>query len=147
MTIIKMKNIPVIVVVAGGVVLTVGLAFQWRRYSRRNTVKTTASPNPSWKLGNKQPSPYKDAGMVSVDPKDTPVSEIYPLVISGIVPRPVAFVSSLSSEGVGNLAPFSYFGAVAQDPPCVVISVCRSAIRGGNEKDTAKNILDTKYAK
>ena len=58
------------------------------------------------------------------------------------VPRPIAWISSLSKTGVLNVAPFSQFTNVSYDPPMVVFS---SSDRGnGNQKDTVQNILDTK---
>jgi flavin reductase (DIM6/NTAB) family NADH-FMN oxidoreductase RutF len=53
------------------------------------------------------------------------------------VPRPIAWVSSLSDDGVANLAPFSFFMAVCNDPPTVAFS---SGCRAGNKKDTVRNI-------
>ncbi len=49
----------------------------------------------------------------------------YFLMISAYVPRPIALVSSLSAAGVGNVAPYSYSGCVAHDPPTLVVSCCR----------------------
>lgn len=64
----------------------------------------------------------------------------YRFLISAVVPRPIAFVSSLSPEGARNLAPFSYFMGVGPTPPTVAISIIR---RRGALKDTARNILQT----
>ncbi|KAL4262666.1 FMN-binding split barrel [Pleurotus pulmonarius] len=47
---------------------------------------------------------------------------MYKLLTSGIVPRPVAFVSSISEAGVKNLAPFSWFNTVTHNPPIISIS-------------------------
>ena len=49
----------------------------------------------------------------------------YFLMISAYVPRPIALVSSISASGVGNVAPYSYSGCVAHDPPTLVVSCCR----------------------
>jgi hypothetical protein len=49
----------------------------------------------------------------------------YFLMISAYVPRPIALVSSLSAAGVGNVAPYSYSGCIAHDPPTLVVSCCR----------------------
>ena len=58
------------------------------------------------------------------------------------VPRPIAWISTLSKAGVLNVAPFSQFTNVSYDPPMVVFS---SSDRGnGTQKDTVQNILDTK---
>lgn len=58
-----------------------------------------------------------------------------------IVPRPIAFVSSISAEGLVNLAPFSFFNAVSYSPPTIVFSAARHA--GWKEKDTLANIEAT----
>merc|ERR1711939_621314 len=66
----------------------------------------------------------------------------YFLMISAYVPRPIALVSSLSASGVGNVAPYSYSGCVAHDPPTLVVSCCRRP--DGSVKDTCLNALATK---
>ncbi len=64
-------------------------------------------------------------------------------VLTGvIVPRPIAFVSSTSSDGAVNLAPFSFFNAVSSSPPTVVIGISRNA--DWKEKDTLVNIETTR---
>lgn len=98
------------------------------------------SPNPNWKPGDKVATP---AGtMVEIDPAAIPAREVYKILIGGIVPRPIAFVSTLSTSGIGNLAPFSFFNGVSSNPPCVVISVSKK--EDGSEKDTLRNIEETK---
>ena len=67
--------------------------------------------------------------------------ERYFWMISTIVPRPIAWVSTVSPEGAPNLAPFSYFNGVTGDPPVVSISV---GSRKGEPKDTAKNAMATR---
>lgn len=64
----------------------------------------------------------------------------YRLMTAAIVPRPIAWISTLSAEGRPNLAPFSFFGAVSSEPPIVSLSVGR---RRGQKKDTAHNLLAT----
>ena len=63
-------------------------------------------------------------------------------VLTGvIVPRPIALVSSVSTTGVVNLAPFSFFNAIAYDPATIVLGISRSA--GWKDKDTLANIEAT----
>ena len=63
-------------------------------------------------------------------------------VLTGVVvPRPIAFVSSRSAAGLVNLAPYSFFNAVAYDPPTIVFSSSRHA--GDKRKDTLANIEET----
>ena len=63
-------------------------------------------------------------------------------VLTGlVVPRPIALVSSVSREGIVNLAPFSFFNAVSYQPAMLVVSIARSA--GWKDKDTLSNIEAT----
>lgn len=63
-------------------------------------------------------------------------------VLTGVVvPRPIAFVSSVSEEGIVNLAPFSFFNAMAYSPATIVLGISRSA--GWKAKDTLANIEAT----
>jgi flavin reductase (DIM6/NTAB) family NADH-FMN oxidoreductase RutF len=62
---------------------------------------------------------------------------IYKLLIGCVVPRPIAWVSSLSKAAIPDLAPFSFFLAVCNDAPTLAFS---SGRRAGNEKDTVRNI-------
>lgn len=68
--------------------------------------------------------------------------DVYRLLAGSVVPRPIAFVSSISPEGVLNLAPFSFFTVISANPP--VICFC-PMIRGGErpKKDTLVNIEAT----
>lgn len=66
----------------------------------------------------------------------------YKLMAGTIVPRPIAWVSTLSAQGVGNLAPYSFFNMMGASPPLVVLGTMR--LPGGRLKDTAANILATR---
>ncbi len=57
---------------------------------------------------------------------------------SCVLPRPIAFVSTISAESVPNLAPFSFFNAVGANPPAVMFSPCTNA--DGTSKDTLNNL-------
>ena len=75
------------------------------------------------------------------DPNDLEQKSIYKLLTGIVIPRPIGWISSISEEGITNLAPFSYFNAVGDDPPHVMFS----AGRGFNSnKDTLNNVLATK---
>lgn len=65
----------------------------------------------------------------------------YKLLTGCVVPRPIAWVTTVSSEGVVNAAPFSAFTFLANKPPLIGVSIGRKL---GRLKDTAKNIIDTK---
>jgi flavin reductase (DIM6/NTAB) family NADH-FMN oxidoreductase RutF len=79
--------------------------------------------------------------MLSIDPARNSVKENYKLLIGSIIPRPIAFVTSLSKDGIVNGAPFSYFNIVSADPPLISISIQRSK---GIPKDTSRNIKEVK---
>ncbi|MEH7418742.1 flavin reductase family protein [Neobacillus drentensis] len=79
--------------------------------------------------------------MLSIDPATLSERENYKFLIGSIIPRPIAFVTSISKEGVLNGAPFSYFNIVSSNPPMISISIQRSA---GGQKDTARNIKESK---
>lgn len=79
--------------------------------------------------------------MLSIDPMQNSERENYKLLIGSIIPRPIAFVTSMSKEGILNGAPFSYFSIVSANPPMISLSIQR---KEGNQKDTARNILATK---
>jgi flavin reductase (DIM6/NTAB) family NADH-FMN oxidoreductase RutF len=78
-----------------------------------------------------------------VDPGATDTRDVYKLMIGAIVPRPIAFVSTLSADGVPNLAPFSFFTGVSANPPVIAFSpMIRSS--DGRKKDTLNNIEATR---
>jgi len=60
-----------------------------------------------------------------------------------VVPRPIGWISTLSPDGVVNLAPFSFFNALSGDPPCVMY--CPNAVKPGTDekKDSYTNVRDT----
>lgn len=77
---------------------------------------------------------------ISLDPNSLPKSSVYKLGISSIVPRPVAVITSVSSAGILNCAPFSYSGLFSHDPPLVATGICMSS---KGKKDTLVNIEET----
>ncbi len=79
---------------------------------------------------------------VTIDPKGHNYNDIYKLLIGAVVPRPIAFVSSVDAVGVFNLAPFSYFTICSSNPPFAVFSPVH---RGKNQppKDTLRNVQET----
>ena len=79
--------------------------------------------------------------LLSIDPSTNTERGNYKFLIGSIVPRPIAFVTSMSKEGILNGAPFSYFNIVSSNPPMISLAVQRSE---GKHKDTARNILQSK---
>jgi len=80
---------------------------------------------------------------LTVDPQTARHIDIYKLMIGSIVPRPIALVSTVSHDGIRNLAPFSFFTGISSKP--TMICFCpgpRPA--GGSRKDTLENISRTK---
>lgn len=77
---------------------------------------------------------------VTVDPAGLERRQIYRFMVGSIVPRPIAWVSTISHEGRTNLAPFSFFTAVSHAPPMMSISVGE---KSDAQKHTARNILET----
>mmetsp|Transcript_34059 Transcript_34059/g.87319 ORF Transcript_34059/g.87319 Transcript_34059/m.87319 type:complete len:275 (-) Transcript_34059:102-926(-) len=106
-----------------------------------SAVSRVAPPHPEWQPGVKQPPPFRSSTWVPIDPAK--VKTCYPLMISAYVPRPIALISSMSADGVGNVAPYSYSGCVGHDPPAIAISINNKGA-GGPVKDSANNILATK---
>jgi flavin reductase (DIM6/NTAB) family NADH-FMN oxidoreductase RutF len=72
-----------------------------------------------------------------IDPLDLDIRSRYRLLISSVVPRPIALVSTVGEDGVYNVAPFSMFMGVSSNPPMLAVSI---ASRKGAEKDTTRNI-------
>lgn len=67
-------------------------------------------------------------------------ADAFKLLSSVVVPRPIAWVVSQSRAGRNNAAPFSFFNVVSSDPPIIALGI---GPRGGELKDSARNILDT----
>ncbi len=70
-------------------------------------------------------------------PEDLELRDRYKLMIGSVVPRPIAVVSTLSPDGVANLAPFSYFCGVGSNP--MTLAFCPGNKPDGSEKDTLRN--------
>jgi len=80
--------------------------------------------------------------MLSFSPQDHRPSDIYKLMVGSILPRPIAFVSTVDADGIRNLAPFSFFTAVCSNPPTIVFCpAVRSSTAG--QKDTLRNVVAT----
>lgn len=75
---------------------------------------------------------------MQIDPATLASGELYQHMIRLITPRPIAWVSTVSNDGVPNLAPFSYFSAVGSNPPTLMF--CPANRPDGTRKDTLANI-------
>ena len=78
-----------------------------------------------------------------IDPSELDTHSVYKLLIGAVVPRPIAWVSSCSRDGVLNLAPYSFFNVVSREPPMLAISI--GPRTGGEDypKDTLTNLRES----
>lgn len=100
--------------------------------------------NPNWTYGDgASDSFWENQPLTDIDPNEEgrPTNLNYKLMISSTVPRPIALLSTISREGVQNLAPFSYFQAVSSEPPVYMVSFV-----GEEKKDSLLNVLESKEA-
>lgn len=74
---------------------------------------------------------------MDIDPAQIPIADRYKLMIGAIVPRPIAWVSTLSRDGRPNLAPFSFFAGVGSNP--MTLLFCPANKPDGTEKDSLRN--------
>jgi flavin reductase (DIM6/NTAB) family NADH-FMN oxidoreductase RutF len=79
-------------------------------------------------------------GQVIIDPSTEAPLNIYKLLVGVVVPRPIAFVSTVSPDGIANLAPFSFFTVASANPPVL----CFTASYREPRKDSLVNIQATK---
>lgn len=77
--------------------------------------------------------------MKTIIPSEIGIKAISNFLTSAVVPRPVAFVSTINSEGQPNLSPFSFFNAFSSDPAILIFSAAKSALTG-KQKDTYHNV-------
>jgi len=75
---------------------------------------------------------------MQLNPKDLDNSTLYKLLTGSIIPRPIAWISSISNDGINNLAPFSYFNIVGEKH--IMFSTAKNK---GQNKDTLNNILES----
>ena len=76
---------------------------------------------------------------MKIDPKTQ--DKFFNILKAVVIPRPIAFVSSQSKDGVLNLAPFSFFNGVCYAPPTISVAIARFA--GDKRKDSLVNIEET----
>ena len=78
-----------------------------------------------------------------IDPSKLDPQSVYKLLIGSVVPRSIAWTSTMSTEGVRNLAPFSFFTVASRQPPMLCISVGPRVDSNIPTKDTLDNIEET----
>ena len=105
----------------------------------------TQTPSPSWTFGagaNAAPPEPQSHRIIDPTSPDRPSHLNYKLLISAIVPRPIAFLSTRSSDGtLTDLAPFSYFQTIGHDPPLFIIGFASSL---SSPKDSLKLLAESK---
>ena len=79
----------------------------------------------------------------SIDPINLEVKELHKILLSSVAPRPIAFASTVDSNGNVNLSPFSYFNVFSSNPPILIFSPSRR-VRDNTTKHTLENAKQTK---
>ncbi|UGU14280.1 flavin reductase family protein [Sinomicrobium kalidii] len=80
--------------------------------------------------------------MYSVKPKDVSTAKFHGLLLGAVAPRPIAFASTVDSEGRPNLSPFSFFNVFSSNPPVLIFSPNRR-VRDNTSKHTLENAKAT----
>lgn len=81
---------------------------------------------------------------VHFDFTSLPARDRYKLLVSVVVPRPIALVTTVDADGRANAAPFSFFNVVSDDPPLIVLGIGGREPRRDGHKDTVRNIGETR---
>lgn len=79
--------------------------------------------------------------MLVIDPKELPIPQLHQYLIGSVGPRPICFASTVDSNGVPNLAPFSFFNVFSANPPILVFAPNNSG-RTGEPKHTLLNVKE-----
>lgn len=79
--------------------------------------------------------------MTSINPEDVSLGEMHGLLLGAVAPRPIAFASTIDSNGKVNLSPFSFFNVFSAKPPIMVFSPARRG-RNATTKHTLDNVLE-----
>ena len=77
----------------------------------------------------------------SFNPSELNPVKLHACLLSGVAPRPIAFASTIDSEGRVNLAPFSYFNVFSANPPVLIFSPARRG-RDNTTKHTYENVIE-----
>lgn len=115
-------------------------------FDSSSTFRYTKTPDPSWTFGAGPNTPVPETPHIQIDPyePDRAAGLNYKLLISAIIPRPIALISSLAPDGSRNLAPFSYFNLVNHDPPLFTVGFSSPGTPETAKKDTIRNIVQSK---
>lgn len=81
--------------------------------------------------------------MLTIDPKNQKTSLVHKYILGAVAPRPIAFASTIDSDGNVNLSPFSFFNAFSANPPILIFSPARR-VRENTIKHTLENVSENK---
>ncbi|RAL03383.1 flavin reductase family protein [Aspergillus ibericus CBS 121593] len=114
-------------------------------FNKDKPIEITKSPYPNWKYREGMPDNKINLTQKhhKINPytPDQPTINNYRLLLSGIAPRPISFLSTVNSEKQKNLSPFSYFQVINHNPPIFIIGF---SSRLGRVKDTYHNLKETR---
>ncbi len=78
---------------------------------------------------------------MTIDPREIPVGKMHGYLLGTVIPRPIAFASTIDNAGQVNLSPFSFFNVFSANPPTLVFSPSRRG-RDNTTKHTLDNVLE-----
>jgi flavin reductase (DIM6/NTAB) family NADH-FMN oxidoreductase RutF len=78
-----------------------------------------------------------------IDPNEIHFSKVHGYLLGAVVPRPIAFASTVDHQGNVNLSPFSFFNCFGANPPILIFSPARRG-RDNTTKNTYENVLEVK---
>ena len=81
--------------------------------------------------------------MLTINPQDIPTRDMHQYLLASVAPRPIAFASTVDTDGNANIAPYSFFNAFSSNPPIMVFSANRRVV-DNTTKDTLANIEATR---
>ncbi len=81
--------------------------------------------------------------MLTIDPTQIATKDLHQYILGAVAPRPIAFASTISADGVPNLAPYSFFNAFSSNPPILIFSSNRR-VENNTTKDTLRNVQETR---
>ena len=79
--------------------------------------------------------------MLHIDPNTISTAKLHSYLLSAVAPRPIAFASTIASDGTPNLSPFSFFNVFSANPPILIFSPARR-VRDNTTKHTLENVLE-----
>ena len=79
--------------------------------------------------------------ITSLDPKKLTTVQVHKILLTAVAPRPIAFASTIDTDGNVNLSPFSFFNVFSANPPILIFSPARR-VRGNTTKHTLENVKE-----